>query len=429
MANVLYLTHRLPYPPNKGDKVRSYHLLKHLASDHRVFLGTFIDDPEDRIHLATVRELCADLHVARLSPLLARCRSLAGLVSGEALTLPYFRDDGLRAWVAQTRHDVAIDRVVVFSSAMAQYVEPIDESVLIDFVDVDSAKWSQYADGHRRPMSWLYRREGRRLLAYERHVAARARRSFFVTENEANLFRGLAPECADRVEVMPNGVDAEYFSPDHAFDSPFAAGELAVVFTGAMDYWPNVDAARWFAAEVLPGLRVAWPLIRFHIVGRSPAASIRALASAEINVTGTVPDVRPYLGHAAVVVAPLRLARGIQNKILEAMASAKAVVASESCASVLEAKPGRDFLTAGTADEFTRQIDTLLREPARAAAIGVAARNAVVAHYSWTAHLADFDRYLSIGDSASRQLAPRLAGNGKTHEGVGNGLDSTREAA
>ncbi len=429
MANVLYLTHRLPYPPNKGDKVRSYHLLKHLASSHRVFLGTFIDDPEDRIHLATVRELCADLHVARLSPLLARFKSLAGLVRGEALTLPYFRDDGLRAWVARIRHDVTIDRVVVFSSAMAQYVEPLDDSVVVDFVDVDSAKWSQYAAKRHWPMSWLYRREGRRLLAFERHVAAQARRSFFVTENEAALFRGLAPECADQVEAMPNGVDAEYFSPDHAFVSPFTADEQAIVFTGAMDYWPNVDAASWFAVAALPGLRAAWPRARFHIVGRSPVASIRALATAEINVTGTVSDVRPYLRHAAVVVAPLRLARGIQNKILEAMAMAKAVVASDSCAGALDAAPGMDFLVAGTADEFVRQIDAMLRDPARTATIGMAARGAVVARYSWAAHLAGIDRYLCAGDAAMHKGAFSVAGSEKPRNGAGNGLDPTREAA
>ena len=153
MANILYLVHRLPYPPNKGDKVRSYHLLKHLAARHRVFLGTFVDDPDDEVHLDTVRALCAGLHSVRLHPKPARIASLAGLVTGEALTLRYYRDTGLQRWVAQTAAAERLDAVVVFSSSMAPYAEGLGLPTLVDFVDVDSAKWTQYAANHRWPMS------------------------------------------------------------------------------------------------------------------------------------------------------------------------------------------------------------------------------------------------------------------------------------
>ncbi|WP_300452758.1 TIGR03087 family PEP-CTERM/XrtA system glycosyltransferase [Accumulibacter sp.] len=395
MSRILYLVHRLPYPPNKGDKVRSYHLLRHLAARHQVFLGTFIDDPQDEIHLGALPPFCADMHVARLSPRVARLSSLRGLLDHTALTLPYYRNAGLQSWVDRTLREQRIDAVVVFSSVMAQYVQGRRElRQLVDFVDVDSAKWTQYAANHRWPMSWLYRREGERLLAYERSVARQAERSFFVTDNESDLFRRLAPECAERVEAMGNGVDADYFSPEHAFTSPYGAEEVPLVFTGAMDYWPNIDAVTWFATEILPRLRVNWPQARFYIVGRSPSPAVQALASEQVVVTGTVPDVRPYLQPPAVVVAPLRLARGIQNKVLEAMAMGLPVVASAECATAVDALPERDFLTARTVADYIRQVETLLSERPRADAMGVAARQQILARYSWDAHLSRIDHYL-----------------------------------
>ncbi len=387
---LLYLVHRLPYPPNKGDKVRSFHLLKHLARRHDVFLGTFIDDPADEVYVDTLRGYCADLHVARLSPRMAKLRSLRGLLSGEALSLPYYRDDGLRQWVESLR---GLDAAVVFSSVMADYL-PARLPALVDFVDMDSAKWTQYAGTHRWPLSWLYRREGERLFAFERAVAQQARHSFFVTEAERELFLAAAPECAARVDAMCNGVDAGFFSPDHGLASPYPAGEIPVVFTGAMDYWPNVDAAVWFAGAILPRLRQRNPAIRFYVVGRSPDPAVLALAGEGVVVTGTVDDVRPFLAHAHVAVAPLRIARGIQNKVLEAMAMARPVVASTACAGPIAAEPVQELLAAETADDYVARIESLLADPAHADNIGRAARNRVLASYGWDAHLAPIDRFL-----------------------------------
>lgn len=399
MANILYLVHRLPYPPNKGDKVRSYHLLKHLAKEHNVYLGTFVDDPEDEVHIETVRNLCTDLHVARLEPRFAKIRSLNGLLAGEPLTLRYYRDAGLQAWVDNTFKYHKIDAVVIFSSAMAQYIEDKRRvPVLIDFVDVDSAKWTQYADKHRWPMSWIYRREGKLLLAYERLMANLATRSFFVTEAEVVLFTRLAPECRVRIDAMCNGVDAEFFSPDVGRENPFGANETSIVFTGAMDYWPNIDAANWFVNEILPSLRQQRPEIRFYIVGRSPTPEVLALADEHVVVTGTVPDVRPYLQYAAVVVAPLRVARGIQNKILEAMAMERPVIATTECAAAVDAKIDAELLAAATAGEFIAQINRQLTNPENATTIGQAARARVVARYSWDAHLSGIDPYLNFAE-------------------------------
>ncbi|MFZ4535386.1 TIGR03087 family PEP-CTERM/XrtA system glycosyltransferase [Propionivibrio sp.] len=395
MSNLLYLVHRLPYPPNKGDKVRSYHLLKHLAARHRVFLGTFIDDPQDEAYVDKLPPFCVDMHIARLSPPVAKLRSLSGLLSNEALTLPYYRNAGLQAWVSCTLREQNIDAAVIFSSAMAQYVHGMQQlRTLVDFVDVDSAKWTQYAPNHRWPMSWLYRREGERLQTFERSVAQQATHSFFVTENEAELFCRSAPECRGRVEAMCNGVDADFFSPENIMISPFASGEIPLVFTGAMDYWPNVDAVTWFTEEILPQLLQRWPGLRFYIVGRSPAPAVLALAKEHIVVTGTVDDVRPYLQHAIVVVAPLRLARGIQNKVLEAMAMGLPVVASQECAGAIDAVPERDFLIAGTVEDYLRHIEALLQSPERAAFMGKAARKQVLARYSWDAHLSIIDRHV-----------------------------------
>ena len=399
--DLLYLVHRMPYPPNKGDKVRSYHLLKHLVSQHRVFLGTFIDDPADEPHIDTLRAMCAGVHVARLDPRSAKLRSLRGLLEGQALTLRYYRDAGLAEWVDRTVREHQLSTAVVFSSSMAQYVEHRPGlRMLVDFVDVDSAKWSDYAQAHRRPLSWVYRREGTHLLSYERQVAARADASFFVTESETSLFRSLAPECAGRVEAMCNGVDADFFAPDPTRSSPYAPDEQAVVFTGAMDYWPNVDAVTWFVQEVLPPLRKTWPALRFHIVGRSPTPAVLALHGDGVNVTGTVDDVRPYLQHAAVVVAPLRLARGIQNKVLEAMAMGRPVVASASCAAPIDAVVGRDLLAASDAEAMVSAVSALLAAPARATDIGSAAQQCVLQRYSWQSHLARIDHHLGAGVTA-----------------------------
>jgi sugar transferase (PEP-CTERM/EpsH1 system associated) len=401
MARLLFLPHRLPYPPDKGDKVRSFHLLQHLAERHEVHVGTFVDDPDDEQHLPALRRLVAGLHVERLNPRRARVASLAGLLSGRALSLHYYRSAGLARWVESTLVQQKIDAAVVFSSVMTQYVQHHrDLPLLVDLVDVDSAKWAAYAPQHRWPMSWLYALEGRRLLVHERTIAVRARCAFLATEKEAELLCRLAPETAGRVLAMNNGVDADYFSPDALRPTPFDADETPLVFTGAMDYWPNVDAVSWFVEDVLPLLRAAHPRLRLHIVGRSPAPAVRALAGDSVSVSGTVPDVRPYLQHAAVVVAPLRLARGIQNKILEAMAMERPVVAAATCVEALHAEAGSEILPAGVAEDYVRAIDGLLQAPGRACAVGLAARRRVLESYSWRAHLALIDRHLPAGAAA-----------------------------
>lgn len=404
MQPLLFLAHRIPYPPNKGDKIRSFHLLRFLACHYAVHLGTFVDDPADWVHEPTLAQWCATRHVAGLHRGLARARSLSGLVSGEPLTLPYYRDPALQRWVRQTVAQHGIERAVVFSSAMAQYLDRLPALRLVtDFVDVDSAKWTAYAQRRDWPASIVYRREGARLLGAERRIAARSAACVFVTDAEAELFVTAAPEARGKTVVVGNGVDTEYFSPAAERVSPYPPGTAAIVFTGAMDYWPNVDAVSFFAREVLPRIRTQQPEVRFFVVGMNPAPAVLALAQEPgVTVTGRVDDVRPYLQHARVVVAPLRIARGVQNKALEAMSMARPVVVHEAAARGLRAVRGVEIETAASADEFAGCVLRLL-DPAVGDALGRAARRRVESDYGWDAHLA---RFLDLVEGAGQ---PRRA--------------------
>lgn len=388
MEDLLLLIHRIPYPPNKGDKIRSYHLLKHLAQRYRVHLATFVDDPDDWQHTATVAALCASSHFAPLNPKLARVRSLGALLADRSLSLDYYRDAGVARWVATTMAATGCRRVLVFSSAMAQYAEPYPQARrVVDLCDVDSDKWRQYAEQKSWPMSALYAHEAKQLLAYERRVARECDAALLVSAPEAELFRQLAPDSADRIGFFNNGVDTAYFSPDPGFANPYFVGDLPLVFCGAMDYWPNVDAVSWFATEVFPSVLARHPQARFVIVGARPSPQVQALGKLErVTVTGTVPDVRPYTAHAAVCVAPLRIARGIQNKVLEAMAMARTVVVSPQALEGIKATPGHDLLLADGAVAFTAAVNAALAAPDPA--MGPAARATVVGHYGWDSNLA-----------------------------------------
>lgn len=396
MEDLLLLVHRMPYPPNKGDKIRSWHLLKHLAQHYRVHLATFVDDPDDWQHVPAVQAVCATSHFAKLSPRAARVRSLGAVLRNRSLSYDYYRDAGLQGWVNQAMQQHGINRIVVFSSPMAQFAEAWPQARrIIDFCDVDSDKWRQYAERKAWPASLVFGYEASRLLRYERQVAASFDASLFVSEPEAALFRRLAPESAARTGSFSNGVDTAFFSPG-SFANPYAPGEKALVFCGAMDYWPNIDAVQWFAADVLPALRERDPSLRFVIVGARPSAEVQALsAQPGITVTGTVPDVRAYVAHAALSVAPLRIARGIQNKVLEAMAMAKAVLVTPQALEGIDAEVGRELLLAQDAPQWIAAASAALAGPPTALeALGAAARARVVADYSWDARLAPLDRMI-----------------------------------
>src|SRR6266853_598653 len=408
MKELLFLAHRIPYPPDKGDKIRSFHLLEHLARRYTVHLGALIDDARDWSHVEHVKKMCGETCFVALHPTRAKLRSLAALATGEPLTLRYFRDARLSRWVGDLLGSRRIERSLVFSSAMAQYLEGASTGRMrrvLDFVDLDSDKWRQYSRRALGPMRWLYRREAETLFEFERRYAAAFDASLFVSEVEARLFTSQAPETAARVSVVENGVDTEYFSPQRAYPSPYAADESVLVFTGAMDYWANVDAVAWFAREVFPRVHSDFRQARFYIVGARPARAVLDLAQLPgVRVTGTVPDTRPYLAHARAAVAPLRIARGVQNKVLEAMAMARPVVASPQAAAGM--RPCMELLewTTDVPETAARMLLKLLREPTPAA-LGDALRAHVSRHYSWNENLARVETILE-GDAPARSPAP-----------------------
>ncbi len=329
MKNLLYLCHRLPYPPNKGDKIRSFHWLKYLARRYRIYLATFIDDPNDWQYIPELKNYCTDYQIIALQPTRAKLRSLRGLLTDQPLTVPYYSSRKLKRWLNRLLAKHFMDHALIFSGAMAQYLpENFSGSRIIDFVDVDSDKWLQYSRNKSWPMTWVYQREHRTLMAYERQVAKTMTASFFVSADEALLFQQIAPESMNKICFVGNGVDTDYFNPTLQFSSPFGKSPV-IAFTGAMDYWANIDAVCWFANHIFPLIRRQSSHAEFFIVGTNPGDQVWELNQQPgITVTGAVPDIRPYLYHAHTVVAPLRIARGIQNKVLEAMAMAKTIVAT-----------------------------------------------------------------------------------------------------
>jgi sugar transferase (PEP-CTERM/EpsH1 system associated) len=394
MEPLLYLPHRVPYPPNKGDKIRTYHLLRFLSRRYRVYLGTFADLQGDLAHEDALRQYCAEVKVIPLSPLLARARCTTGLLRGEPLTLSYYRSAELQRWVNRVIDEQRIRRAVTFSSMMTMYLDrPGAPELVADYCDVDSQKWAQYARERSWPASAIFGREARTLLAFERRMAARARACTFVTPAELDMFARLAPECASRLHAIGNGVDTDFFAPRPDRASPYGADELPIVFTGAMDYWPNIDAVTWFAGEAMPRIAAVQPRARFYIVGMNPAATVSALAGPHVAVTGQVPDVRPYVQHARVAVAPLRVARGIQNKVFEAMAMARPVVVSTAVAQGIHAAALTEFDVAADAGEFAHKVLALM-DPASGDDMGRRARERALGDYDWDAQLAPFAELL-----------------------------------
>ena len=407
MTEILFLAHRIPYPPTKGDKIRSWNLLRHLAERFTVHLGTFIDAPEDWQHTATLERICAATCFRPLDRRKALMRSTRGLLSHSALSLPYFADATLDRWVRDLARRRPLTGVMAFSSPMAGYAVNVPLAPggrrVIDLCDVDSDKWRQYASAHGWPLSWLYARESRLLAAAERRYADTFDATLVVAEAEAELMRRIAPQAATRIHVVANGVDAGYFDPSVTRPNPFPAGLRPLVFTGAMDYFANADAVTWFAREILPAVRAQVPQALFAIVGSNPSPDVQALGrDPGVLVTGTVPDIRPYLAHAALVVAPLRLARGVQNKVLEALAMARVVVATENAIQGIPGAPLAGIEVAVDAREMTDTICRRLQSPVES---WPAARAFVEERYAWDARLRILDELFPVAACAP---APEL---------------------
>lgn len=406
--DLLFLAQRLPYPPMKGEKIRSLQILKYLTQWYNVHLGCLIDDPADAQHVDTVRAMVTDIHVAPLDRRMAKILCMRGLLTGESLSVTFFRDAGLINWVGRVIETVRPEVIFVSSGNMAPYVLdlPRTQTRIVDLVDVDSEKWRAYAETTAGPMRFVYRREWRKVAALERRIVVECDLSSFVSDAEAALFARQHPDYAGKIEGVSSGVDHRYFDPSLDYSPVFDPSIPTYVFTGTMDYPPNVDAVTWFATEILPVIRRTVPDARFYIVGNAPGPDVQKLAQiGGVFVTGRVPDVRPYVAHATASVAPMRIARGIQNKVLEAMSLAKPVVLTSGALEGIAAIPGRDALLADSTDAFAAACCRLATEPG-AAAIGASARGLILREYDLAATLPRFDAFLQL----KRPATPAAAG-------------------
>jgi len=392
MGDILFLAHRVPFPPDRGDKIRGYNILKYLSVKKRVHLIAFADDPADLKRKGGLARLTGNRSIIwRSKP--QWVAAAQALMSHRPVSLTAFDNQPLHEAVDNILSRHAIDTIYVFSSQMAQYLPSRPrQRVVMDFVDMDSAKFAAYARSSKGLQGWMMGREARLLLQHERQVAARADVSLFVSEAEAALFRERTG--AQRVHVVENGIDTERFDPAAQFRRIDATDPL-IVFTGQMDYRPNIEGVTWFVETMWPHIRIRHPEARFAIVGRNPTEAVHALAKhPRVMVTGEVADVRGWLAAASVVVAPLKLARGIQNKILEGMAMARPVVASSAAAKGIDHQGA--IKVGGTVGEISEAVIELLSDPRKAAELGEAARRRVHERYSWDACLAPLDSLLGL---------------------------------
>ncbi len=404
--NILYLAHRIPYPPNKGDKIRSYHEIRHLVQRHRVDLACLCDVEEDMGYGRDLSRWCGRVVVERLVPWRAKVMSMRALLQCKPLSVPYFYRKALQGAVDRWLTDRDYEVVLCFSSPMAEYLFRSRAQAkrrplwVMDFCDMDSDKWLQYSKRASGPVRWIYQREAQRLLDYEREVQRSFDACVFVSRKEAELFRNRVPKALN-VYVAPNGVDTEYFRPGAA---PVPCDEGApgegrgvfrLVFVGAMDYAANVDGVLWFAEKIFPRIRGKFPKVEFWVVGSRPHPRIRALGDrAGMHVTGFVEDVRPYMAMADCVVVPLRLARGVQNKVLEAMAMGKATVVTSRALDGLEAQGGREVLTADDEEGFAQAVLHLLGNPVLAEELGKRARRFVERNHGWESGMNTLEQVL-----------------------------------
>jgi polysaccharide biosynthesis protein PslH len=379
---LLYLVHRLPYPPDKGDRIR--HAAVHLAC--------LADEPVDPEAVRALRRWCSRVAVVRLGRWSRWARALGSLAVCRTVSEGAFSSPALRRAVGAWARETPFRACLASASSMVPYLElPELRGVpaVVDLVDVDSQKWLDYAGGGRGVRAWLYRTEGRRLRRLERGLPARFRAVTLVSDAEADLYRGF---CDDGpVHVVRNGVDLDYFRPAGPGDA------ATCVFVGALDYRPNVEGVCWFCDAAWPMIRQRRPEARLYLVGRRPAPAVSRLAGRPgVEVVGPVADVRPHLARARVAVAPLRLARGVQNKVLEALAMARATVASPQALAGLRALPGTHLLSAAAADEWAAAVLRLLDDEGLCRQLGAAGRRYAEEHHCWERCLEPFPSLLGL---------------------------------
>lgn len=398
MGEILFLAHRVPWPADRGDKIRSYNILSYLAEMALVHVGAFADDDRDMGFAAEMQPLFVSTYLELRDKPQWRA-GIEALMSGASVSVTSFASDRMQTWVNDVIAAHDITHIFVFSGQMAQYI-PSDFTgrVIMDFVDVDSAKFASYAKSGNPLMRWVNAREAKKLGAFEQSFAHRADCNLLVSEAEAAIFRAGGTLSADRVKALSNGIDTIFYDPNAAFEPPkkLVHGQM-IAFTGQMDYRPNIEAVCDFAQGAFQIIRGRNPKAVFAIVGRNPASAVLALRQMPgVIVTGAVDDVRSWLSVADVVVAPLNIARGIQNKVLEAMAMAKPVVVSAAAAEGIDAKDGTHFIVANNPERQAQIICDLLSNKSARARLGNAARAHVVKEYGWARQLRSLNQIMDL---------------------------------
>ncbi len=414
--NILFLAHRIPYPPDKGDKIRSFNIIKYLSKANDIFLGTTLDQKSDIEYVSGLRGFCAGgVHAVFFNK---KIKLLGSLISDTSFSVANFYDKSLQNYVDKTLKEKEIDVVLCFCSTMAEYIfrTPLFKEIkkrgirlIMDYVDLDSDKWSQYANYSNFPLNLLYKMENRRLFKYETRVNEAFDHSVFISEREVTVFKKLYPE-AKNVHVISNGVDCDYFAPNtensgersirkagsiNNQDKVGAKLRPSLVFTGVMDYFANEDGVRWFCNNVFLRIRAQIPDVQFYIVGNRPTKMVQKLSMIEgVTVTGFVDDIREYYWLADVCVAPLRIARGLQNKVLEAMSTGNAVVATTNARDGIVAHERVDIITVDEEEAFAREVVSLLKDEQRRKEMGARAVENIHKHYSWDENMKGFDNLL-----------------------------------
>ena len=403
---ILFLCHRMPYPPKRGGKIRPFNMIRQLARSHEVTVATLARTVQEQADGEDLRRYCDELHVGRLSGFGAWARfGLFGL-TGRPATFGYFHSPALYRTVRRLLATRGFDAIFVHCSSMGPYVAGHRGCrKVMDFGDADSEKWLEYSRTSPVPFSWAFRLEGNRVRAAERRLGAHFDAGSVNAPRDREVLTGY---IRTPISVIPNGVDLEYFQPGRSSGQRHISNRI--VFTGNMSYRPNVDAVSHFTTNILPKIGQEIPDVQFYIVGMDPTAAVRRLAGGDrVVVTGRVEDVRPYFDSAAVAVAPLRVARGLQNKVLEAMAMRVPVVASPAAFAGISAVAGRDLLVRANPLEFSHAVVTLLRDPAARERFAAAGRTCVEANHNWSQLLERLESLLAGGDEfAAGSARPSL---------------------
>lgn len=403
---ILYLAHRIPYPPDKGDKLRAFRQIEHLSRRHEVWCACFVDRAEDEVHADTLRQWCRRVHAIRLNRIAAPARGMRGLVRGGSLTESYFAHGAMQTALEAWACEMHFDAVVAFSSGMAGYALRLPAGRrMLDLCDLDSLKWRDYAERVGGAKRILYALEARRLGRRERAWISAFDATTIISHAEA---RYVPPDLRERVTVVGNGVDCEAGNAESESRHPV---EPVVGFVGVMDYPPNVDAVRWFVRECWPRIRKSHECARFRVVGHRPTRAIRSLAGVSgIEIVGRVPNVRQEIRRFAVSVAPLRIARGVQNKVLEAMAEGTPVVLTPCAAEGIDAVHGRDYLVAGGTEDIAASVCRLLADSETGRRVGESGRKFVSARFRWDVELSRFEELVTgsnVDDGIARGFGIR----------------------